>query len=320
MTTKQEEILHDEKYIACLDHGFVGLVDHMGSDSSIVQSARVSYGSGTKSVREDRGLIRYLMRHEHWTPFEMVEFKFHIKLPIFVARQWLRHRTANVNEYSGRYSVMSDEFYIPERSQLMHQSKTNNQGRSGALDEVSKDGVIWLLEANSRHSYNTYKTLLGHTEGFYDESGRDEGPIYDAYDPSSPLLTDEFVENEGLARELARTVLPVSNYTEMYFKQDLRNLLHLIRLRSDSHAQYEIQVFANAIFELINKLVPLSIEAWEDYVRDAKTLSRMQHNLLLDLLDDAAKEKLNRIIDDGDLSKYDLTKRELNDFKTLLNW
>lgn len=223
--------------IKCLDHGFVRLVDHMGDDSAIVQAARVSYGKGTKSVNEDRGLIRYLMRHWHTTPFEMVEFKFHCKMPMFVARQWIRHRTANVNEYSARYSILDKEFYIPE--EVHSQSKENKQGRGG----LSPD------ECKANFQANTDK--LGNL----------------AYELYEGALED------NIARELARMNLPVNYYTQWYWKIDLHNLFHFLRLRMDSHAQYEIRVYADAIYELIKPYVPIAVEAFEDYRLNAVSFS-----------------------------------------------
>jgi len=312
MTTPQSKIINDDKYIPCLDHGFVGLVDHMGSDHSIVQAARVSYGAGTKSVRKDRGLIRYLLRRHHWTPFEMAEVKFHVKLPIFVARQLIRHRTSNVNEYSARYSEMSNEFYVPEHDVIQAQSSTNNQGRGNDIDDVSKEGVRWLIKQNSIHAYNTYLTLMGKDEGFIDN----DDPIYDAYDSDDPLLTQEFKDNDGVAREIARTTLPVGNYTELYWKQDLRNLMHLVHLRADSHAQYEIRVYADAIYQFIKKLYPVAMEAWEDYVRDAVVFSRMEKQLLLELLGDMdVEETVSKMAEQDEfMERSGLTQREIYEF------
>lgn len=298
-----------------LDHGFVGLVDCMGSDAAVVQSARVSYGAGTKTVREDRGLIRYLMRHQHMSPFEMAEVKLHLKLPIFVVRQLIRHRTANVNEYSGRYSEMSNEFYVPEKSVIMGQASDNKQGRGGEIDDMSKDGVRWLMGAAHRHSYDAYRTLLGDRDDFED------GPLYEPYNEEDPLFATDY---PGIAREIARGVLPLSNYTELYWKQDLRNLLHLLKLRADPHAQYEIRVYADAIYQFIKPLFPLVIEAWEDYSRDAKLLSRMEINLLLDILQsvDANKVFISMIETSGGeeqlANQYGMSVRELRDF--VKNW
>ena len=209
-----EKILY--KQIPILDHGFIRVIDYMGTDQSIVQAARVSYGEGTKKLREDRGLIRYLLSHWHTTPFEMCEIKFHIKLPIFVARQWIRHRTANVNEYSARYSVLDKEFYVPEMDQLGSQSTTNKQGRSNTLDKKFAKQAQDLIQKNSEQLYDDYQNLLN-------------GKL---------LNNDEYVEGEGLARELARTTLPLNYYTQLYWKVDLHNLMHFLRLRADSHAQY----------------------------------------------------------------------------------
>ena len=239
------------KRIDCLDKGFVRLIDVMGDDAAIVQAARVSYGSGTKKVLEDRGLIRYLLRHAHTTPFEMVEFKFHVKLPIFVARQWIRHRTANVNEYSGRYSEMKDEFYTPNPNDIRPQSVLNKQGRS---EETLPDGM-------AEHAANAFK------------AGQDEA--YAQY--------QEFLE-QGIAREIARINLPVSNYTEWYWKIDLHNLFHFLRLRIDSHAQYEIRVFAEAIAELVKPFVPHAWEAFEDYVLNAHRMTAPELKVMKHLL------------------------------------
>jgi len=221
------------KRIDCLDKGFVRLIDVMGDDASIVQAARVSYGSGTKKLHEDRGLIRYLLRHAHTTPFEMVEFKFHVKLPIFVARQWIRHRTANVNEYSGRYSEMKDEFYTPSPEHIRPQSMLNKQGRSDdhLPDNIANEAAD-MFKAGQDKAYADYQLYL----------------------------------DKGIAREIARINLPVSNYTEWYWKIDLHNLFHFLRLRIDAHAQYEIQVFGEAIAELVKPFVPLAWEAFEDYI------------------------------------------------------
>jgi len=263
-----------EKEFKCLNLGFVRLIDVMGDDSSIVQAARVSYGKGTKTVNEDRGLIRYLMRHRHTTPFEMVEFKFHIKLPIFVARQWIRHRTANVNEYSGRYSEMKDEFYIPELEQIRFQSQINKQGRSEeTLDENTSKEILQLLETNQLKSYEDYKALL----------------------------------DKGLTREIARITLPLANYTEWYWKIDLHNLFHFLKLRLDSHAQYEIRVYAEAIANIVKVVVPLAWEAFEDYQLNSMYFSLQELKIIKKYLDINSLEQL----DNND----NLSKRELNEFK-----
>jgi thymidylate synthase (FAD) len=296
--TTQNEVLDNPKYLPLLDYGFVGLTDSMGNDASIVKAARVSYGTGTKSVSEDRGLIRYLLRHHHSSPIEQVSFQFHIKIPIFVARQLLRHRTASANEYSARYSIMSDEFYLPDASHIEPQSTTNKQGRAGSIDDHSKEGVRWLMQTAYETSYATYKTLLGQ---------RDE-QVMVHYDPygDNPLLTEEF---PGIARELARTVLPVANYTECYWKSDLSNLFKLLKLRRDSHAQYEIRVLADAMYRLIQPIVPLACEAFTDYMMEAVTLSRMEVALLRDLL--AKQDKIT----DEDAQAHGLTKREISEFR-----
>ncbi len=239
-----EEILY--KPLPVLDHGFIRVVDYMGDDSAIVQSARVSYGKGTKKISEDRGLINYLMRHWHTTPFEMCEIKFHVKLPIFVARQWIRHRTANVNEYSARYSIMDKEFYLPKLEHLAAQSTVNNQGRGEVLEGVYAQEVLELLKRDSMQTYDTYEYLL---------NGKD--------DESRP----------GLARELARMNLPVNYYTQWYWKIDLHNLMHFLRLRADEHAQYEIQAYADVMIDVLKRWVPLAYDAFMDYRVGAVTFS-----------------------------------------------
>jgi thymidylate synthase (FAD) len=268
--TFQSEILNDPHYVPLLDHGFVGLVDSLGGDHSITRAARVSYGTGTKSVSSDRGLIRYLLRMGHSSPLEMCEFVFCIKLPIFVMRQVIRHRTMSTNEHSGRYSVMPDEFYLPDPNEIQPQSATNRQGRAGAIDDVSKDGVTWLMQEAAEHAFQAYHVLLGERAGGDDEH-------FDPYASDQPLLTGDF---SGISRELARTVLPVSGYTEAYIKMNLWNLFRFLRLRMDNHAQYEIRVYADAMYELIKPIVPLACEAFEDYILQSKTLSRMDQALL----------------------------------------
>lgn len=240
-----------DKAFAVLDHGFIRLVDYMGSDDSIVQAARVSYGKGTKKVSEDRGLIRYLMRHKHTTPFEMVEFKFHVKLPIFVARQWIRHRTANVNEYSGRYSVMKEEFYLPARDDIAFQSQLNKQGRE---DEVVSDEVKDRFLA---HQETTQRELYEHYLKFIDD---------------------------GVARELTRISLPLSMYTEWYWKIDLHNLFHFLRLRMDPHAQKEIRVYAEVMADMVQKVCPVAYEAFSDYSLNANYFSGPELAVLAPLL------------------------------------
>ena len=283
-----------QQQINVLDHGFVRLIDVMGTDDSVVQAARVSYGDGTKTVNTDRNLIRYLMRHEHTTPFEMCEVKFHIKLPIFVMRQLIRHRTASVNEYSGRYSIMSNEFYIPETFES--QSKVNNQGRGKPLDDI-QGKLHWDFKTSSKLAYEKYEELL----------------------------------EQDLARELARAVLPVSNYTEAYWKCNVKNFLHMIRLRADSHAQWEIQEYANAMYKLVKPKFPVICEAYEDYQQEAVKLSRGEAELTKAIFGNYMDEWDDYITDwyeQPDISEesvkeaekllckeFGLSKRELTEFK-----
>ncbi|MEO1919082.1 MAG: FAD-dependent thymidylate synthase, partial [Paracoccaceae bacterium] len=218
-----------------LDHGFVRVIDYMGDDAAICQAARVSYGRGTKAVTNDEGLIRYLMRHWHSTPFEMCEIKLHVKLPVFVARQWIRHRTANVNEYSARYSILDREFYIPAPEHINAQSVINNQGRGEALQGEEAARVLDILKTDSNRAYDNYEAMISN-------DGQD-----------------------GLARELARMNLPSNIYTQWYWKVDLHNLFHFLRLRADSHAQYEIRVYADAMCKIVADWVPAAYGAFEDY-------------------------------------------------------
>ena len=246
-----------EDAIKCLDKGFVRLVDSMGGDDAIVQAARVSYGKGTNKVSQDRGLIRYLMRHRHTTPFEMVEFKFHCKMPIFVARQWVRHRTASINEYSLRYSEARDEFYYPDPEHIQFQSVLNKQGRRGEVPAELKQKVQDYFKEISEKSFAMYSEL----------------------------------NEAGVSRELARAVLPVNLYTEWYWKNDLHNLLHFIGLRSDSHAQYEIRVFSDAMAESVKVVAPFAWEAYQDYVVKGMRFSRVEQSLL-------EKQLPSRVVDD----------------------
>lgn len=250
------------KPIEVLDHGFIRVIDYMGDDSSIVQSARVSYGKGTKKISNDKGLIKYLMRHRHSTPFEMCEIKFHIKLPIFIARQWIRHRTANVNEYSARYSILDKEFYIPSAENLAAQSAINNQGRGDALTDDEASNVIQILKKDAEQTYSNYETLLNESS---------EGNIIDE-------------SKSGIARELARMNLTLNTYTQWYWKIDLNNLLHFLALRADDHAQYEIRVYADAMLDIVKKWVPLTYEAFEDYRIGGTELSAKELNLMRKLL------------------------------------
>lgn len=318
--TRQAAIINDPKYRPVLDHGFVGLVDHMGSDAAIVQAARVSYGDGTKTVREDRGLIRYLMRHRHTSPFEMCQVKIHVKAPIFVVRQWVRHRTASMNEYSGRYSVMSDEFYIPQTDVIQPQSTDNAQGRAGELSQKDREGAQWLMKAACDSNYDIYRTLLGERTA-KDGSNNlpyDPYPFSDDIESDDSLLTNSF---PGVAREMARSVLPVANYSEFYWSQNLHNILHLLKLRADSHAQYEIRAFAEALLSIIEPLYPLTVESWNDYVREAETLSRMEVSLLKDLLarGNASGHLLAAIQENGGEDSYiernGLSKREWRELR-----
>jgi thymidylate synthase (FAD) len=255
---------HESK---CLDHGFVRVVDLMGDDAAIVQAARVSYGIGTKAKSEDRGLIRYLMRHWHTTPFEMCEIKLHVKLPVFVARQWIRHRTANVNEYSARYSILDNEFYIPEVDDILPQSTTNKQGRDGSLPEVMRHAMRETINQHSQGAYQVYAELM-HGWPWLNERGEPTDEHQDGFRPHE--------EGLGMARELARMVLPVNVYTQWYWKVDLHNLFHFLRLRADPHAQMEIRVYANAICEIVKAWCPMAYEAFEDYRLHAVTLSRQE--------------------------------------------
>ncbi len=236
-----EKILYEA--LPVLDHGFVRVVDYMGDDSSIVQSARVSYGKGTKKVSTDEGLIKYLMRHWHSTPFEMCEIKYHVKLPIFIARQWIRHRTANVNEYSARYSILDKEFYIPAKDQLSAQSTSNRQGRGDLITGQQADEVLKILKDDATRTYDNYEKMLNER---YDGTTIDES-------------------KSGLARELARMNLTLNSYTQWYWKTDLLNLLNFLFLRADIHAQYEIRVYAEAMLDTVKKWVPITHSAFLDY-------------------------------------------------------
>jgi thymidylate synthase (FAD) len=293
-----EEILGQE--FPVLDHGFVRVVDYMGGDAAIVQAARVSYGKGTKKTTQDRGLIRYLLRHRHTTPFEMCEIKLHVKLPIFVARQWIRHRTANVNEYSARYSILDKEFYVPDRGYVQKvlaseltekrlaksrnqgqtemqlgvetdapsleataaQSVINKQGRGDVLDEDEAGESLKQISRTSSAAYTAYMKLLNE-----DETGNKTDP-----------------NRTGIARELARIVLPTNYYTQWYWKIDLHNLLHFVSLRADSHAQFEIRAYADVLCEIISKWVPAVSEAFADYRRNAVHLSAQEAGLVRQLL------------------------------------
>lgn len=254
LSVPDADALVDET-IAVLDHGFVRLVDYLGGDDRIVQAARVSYGAGTRTVREDAALIDYLLRHAHTSPFEQVVLTFHLKMPIFVARQWMRHRTARANEISGRYSVLPNEFYLPSEDQLRPQSRTNKQGRGDeAVPPEQRERVLALLQEGQASRYAEYHSLV----------------------------------EDGLARELARIHLPLSLYTEMYWQIDLHNLMHFLRLRTDDHAQYEIRAFGRALARCARAVAPLAYAAFEEHVLHGRRLSRTELDLVREALDETA--------------------------------
>ena len=260
-SSELEKILFEA--LPVLDHGFVRVVDYMGDDTSIVQSARVSYGKGTKKVSTDEGLIKYLMRHWHSTPFEMCEIKYHVKLPIFIARQWIRHRTANVNEYSARYSILDKEFYLPSAENLAAQSSSNRQGRGDVIEGEQAKEVLELLKNDAEQTYDNYEMMLNQR---FDGSTIDEN-------------------KKGLARELARMNLTLNTYTQWYWKTDLLNLLNFLFLRADSHAQYEIRVYAEAMLETVKKWVPITHSAFLDYRVGAAHVSAKGLKIIKTMLD-----------------------------------
>ena len=274
-----ENILYEA--IPVLDHGFIRVVDYMGDDTSIVQAARVSYGKGTKKVSTDSGLIKYLMRHWHSTPFEMCEIKYHVKLPIFIARQWIRHRTANVNEYSARYSILDKEFYLPEPNHLAAQSKNNRQGRGDILQGEQAKKVLDLLKGDAERTYDNYENMLNER---YDGSVIDES-------------------QNGLARELARMNLTLGTYTQWYWKTDLLNLMNFLRLRADHHAQYEIRAYADVMLDTLKRWVPITYEAFLDYRVGGTEVSSKGKKVLKKLIS-------GEIID---LESSGLSKREWNE-------
>ena len=280
-----EKLLY--KDFPVLDHGFIRVIDYMGDDQSVVQAARVSYGKGTKKVSEDRGLIRYLMRHRHSTPFEMCEIKLHVKLPIFVARQWIRHRTASINEYSARYSVLDKEFYIPSEKNLAIQSNINKQGRGKVLSKNRSQEALKMLKDDAERTYQTYEYLLNETN---------EGKIINK-------------NKEGLTRELARINLTLNTYTQWYWKTNLHNLMNFIQLRADDHAQYEIRVYAKIIFDIMKKWVPLTSEAFESYRSGSVELSS------------EALEVIRTLISGKKVSQKDsnLSAREWRELMVVLN-
>ena len=274
-----ETILYEA--IPVLDHGFIRVVDYMGDDSSIVQAARVSYGKGTKKVSTDAGLIKYLMRHWHSTPFEMCEIKYHVKLPIFIARQWIRHRTANVNEYSARYSILDKEFYLPAPENLATQSQNNRQGRGDILEGEQAKQVLEILKKDAEQTYNNYELMLNE---------RYDGSIIDK-------------NQTGLARELARMNLTLNTYTQWYWKTDLLNLMNFLRLRADDHAQYEIRAYADTMLDTLKKWVPITYEAFMDYRVGGTEVSAKGKAVLQKLI----KGESVKIEDSG------LSKREWNE-------
>ena len=342
------------QYTPVLDHGFVGLVDFMGDDMAVVNAARVSYGKGTNKTRSDQGLIRYLMRHLHTTPFEMVNFKFHVKAPIFVFRQWHRHRTFSINEYSARYSEMSDEMYHPDLGHLAPQSSSNRQGRSGdLLTEDEYNAVMSAVDHIYDQSFQTYKHILGaDAEGNvtpppdaiearlqWCREAALEGARRAREDAleggrENPFPTEESVEEHirlymqqngvahltedfpGIARELARMVLPVATYSQMYWSGNMHNLFHFLNLRCDPHAQYEIRVFADAILDLIEPFAPWSVQAFKDYLKDATRLSRMETEVvrkLMAMLDNALSMDLRDVIE-AELKEEGCSNREIGEF------
>jgi len=282
---RAEEILGG--YFPVLDHGFVSLVDYMGSDDSIERAARVSYGYGTRKSSRTRGLIRYLRRHRHSTPSEMVELKFHCAMPMFIARQWIRHRTASVNEYSGRYSLMPLLFYTPDQEHFNLQSATNNQGRGGqAEDALYREAVSRWTEIRER-SAGAYEWMVG----------------------------------EDVAREIARIDLPLSTYTQWYWKIDLHNLLHFLSLRVDPHAQYEIRAYAEVIAGMVKRVAPLSYEAWLDYDLGGRPLSRGERAALARLLaadDDGVSARDGARLSTDELGEVGLSPREVREFAAKL--
>ncbi len=269
-----EKVLYEA--IPVLDHGFIRVVDYMGDDTSIVQAARVSYGKGTKKVSTDSGLIKYLMRHWHSTPFEMCEIKYHVKLPIFIARQWIRHRTANVNEYSARYSILDKEFYLPSAEHLAAQSQVNRQGRGEILKGEQAKKVLELLKGDAEQTYDNYENMLNE---------RYDGSVINK-------------NSSGLARELARMNLTLNTYTQWYWKTDLLNLMNFLRLRADRHAQYEIRAYADSMLDTLKKWVPITYDAFLDYRVGGTEISSKGKKIIKKLINGE-----NISIDDSGLSK-----------------
>jgi thymidylate synthase (FAD) len=280
-----EKVLYEA--IPVLDHGFIRVIDYMGDDSSIVQSARVSYGKGTKKVSTDEGLIRYLMRYRHSTPFEMCEIKYHVKLPIFIARQWIRHRTANVNEYSARYSILDKEFYLPAKDQLAAQSQSNRQGRGDVLQGKHAEEVLNILKDDATRTYDNYEKLLNER---FDGTKIDENKT-------------------GLARELARMNLTLNTYTQWYWKTDLLNLLNFLFLRADDHAQYEIRVYADKMLDTVKRWVPITYQAFMDYRIGAAEISSKGLKVIKSMI-------LGKKVSQEDSN---LSKREWNELMEVLD-
>ena len=280
-----EEILYEA--LPILDHGFIRVIDYMGNDNSIVQAARVSYGKGTKKVNTDSGLIKYLMRHWHSTPFEMCEIKYHVKLPIFIARQWIRHRTANVNEYSARYSILDKEFYLPSKENLAAQSTNNRQGRGNVISGGQAEEVLSLLKDDAERTYKNYEEMLNER---YDGSVIDESKT-------------------GLARELARMNLTLNTYTQWYWKTDLLNLMNFLRLRADHHAQYEIRAYADMMLNTLKRWVPITYDAFMDYRVGGTEISSKGKDVLKKLI---RGEKIS-------IEETDLSKREWNELMSAFN-
>lgn len=280
-----EEMLY--KPIPVLDHGFIRVIDYMGDDSSIVQAARVSYGRGTKKSLQDKGLINYLMRHRHTTPFEMCDIKFHIKLPIFIARQWIRHRTASVNEYSARYSILSNEFYVPEKINLSAQSTINKQGRSeDELPDDVADKVLSIIKDDSEKCYQHYIEMMNE-----DDKGN--------------VINEDTV---GITRELARMNLTLNHYTEWYWKINLHNLLHFLALRADSHAQYEIRVYAQAMLDVVKAWVPYAFEAFAEHSMNGTNISKK------------GMEVIRKMIEGTEVTQEssDMSKREWSELMAII--
>ncbi len=280
-----EEILYEA--LPILDHGFIRVIDYMGNDNSIVQAARVSYGKGTKKVNTDSGLIKYLMRHWHSTPFEMCEIKYHVKLPIFIARQWIRHRTANVNEYSARYSILDKEFYLPSKENLAAQSTNNRQGRGNVISGGQAEEVLSLLKDDAERTYKNYEEMLNER---YDGSVINENKT-------------------GLARELARMNLTLNTYTQWYWKTDLLNLMNFLRLRADHHAQYEIRAYADVMLNTLKRWVPITYDAFMDYRVGGTEISSKGKDIIKKLI---KGEKIS-------IDETDLSKREWNELMSAFN-